>query len=108
MVNEVVVVRFSCWRDLTDAVVCVTAGPTVSQGFGCLHHGSSGMMSCCLFLVGILLFIHSSFMTVTRNNMQSCCEEEGTKSKCSYMHLAALAHNKWEKAFVQAEMVTLS
>lgn len=51
------VVSFRCWRHLTDAVFCVAAGLTVSQGFDCLHHGSSGLMSCFFFFpVG---FCHS-------------------------------------------------
>lgn len=31
-----VAVRFSCWKHLTDAVVCAAAGRTVSQGIGCI------------------------------------------------------------------------
>lgn len=72
-------IRRSWRRHLTDALVCVAAGLTVSQGFGCLCHGSAGVISCRLFPpVGILsLLFTGCFMMATRNNMQSCCEEWG-------------------------------
>lgn len=82
--------RASCswiWRHLTDAVVCVAAGPTISQGF--LLFASWLLWHDVFFLVfpvGILSeLFRSSFMTATQNNItvRMRRRREGAKSKCS-------------------------
>lgn len=60
----------------------MAAGQSVSQGFGCLHHSSSGMMSCCFIPTGdFVTVIHRQLYDVARNNMQRCSEECGRSDK---------------------------
>lgn len=106
-----VVVSFSCWRHLTDAVVCVAPGPTVSQGMR--------LFASWLLWRDVLLlffsrwgFCHSYSRAALWQRHEITCNYAvrgwGQNPNVVKRIGAAVVQNNWEKAFVRMEMVTLS
>lgn len=96
--SAVVVVLFSRWRHVKDAVFCMAAGSTVSPGNAVCILASFDVTSCCFLSGGdFVTVIHCGFMMVIWNNVQSCVFSWGRRVK---RNLAGALENKRKKAFM--------